>query len=147
MAATVFDPGAPLDDSKLNEIITDLAALRSTQTSISTSVQGISSSLDTSASNAVAKKLVAGKTESQSVTLTYNKSVSITVPFSPALSGNIAALIYSLEITGAPGKAVDVTSAIQTSNSSGASIALHKVTPGTVKYNVVVNYLAIAKSA
>ena len=59
--ATVFDPGAPLDDSKLNEIITELAALKSTQTSISTNVQGISSSLDTSASNAVAKKLVAGK--------------------------------------------------------------------------------------
>jgi hypothetical protein len=56
-------------------------------------------------------------------------------------------LIYSLQITGAPGKIVDVTSAIQTSNSSGATIALHKVTPGTVKYSIVVHYLAIAKSA
>jgi len=145
--ATVFDPGAPLDDSKLNEIITELAALKSTQTSISTNVQGISSSLDTSASSAVAKKLVAGQSESQSVTLVYNKPQTLTVTFSPALSGNIAALIYSLQITGAPGKVVDVTSAIQTSNSSGATIALHKVTPGTVKYSIVVHYLAIAKSA
>ena len=147
MTAT-FDAGAPLDNTKLNELLTKLSVLEAGQTSITASVAGVRSSIDTSASTAVAKKLVAGRSAAVQMTLKYGAEQEIEIPYVGAgLSGSCAAFLYSLQINGSPGYIVDVTSAIKGAGEKSATIRVQKVTPGSAAYTFVVHYLAIAATA
>lgn len=147
MTAT-FDAGAPLDNTKLNELLNKLSVLEAGQTSINASITGVRSSLDTSASTAVAKKLVAGQTPAAPYTLKYGTEKDIEIMYTGAgLTGPCAAFLYSLRITGSPGNIVDITSAIATATEKSARIKVQKVTPGTSTYTISVHYLAIAATS
>jgi hypothetical protein len=147
MTAT-FDAGAPLDNTKLNELLTKLSVLEAGQTSINASITGVRSSIDTSASSAVAKKLVAGQTAAAQYTLKAGTEKEIDIQYTGAgLTGPCAAFLYSLQISGSPGNVVDVTSAIKSATEKSATIRVQKVTSGTSTYTIKVHYLAIAATA
>lgn len=143
MTAT-FDAGAPLDNAKLNEIITKLSVLEAGQTGLSASIQGVKSSVDSSATSAVAKKLLAGQTTPKSVTLKYGVEATFPITYLGTLTGNCAAFIYSLQIKATKDAGVDVSSAIISAGTKSASISLQKTTSGTDTYTISVHYLAIA---
>ena len=144
MTAT-FDAGAPLDNAKLNEIITELSILKAGQTGLSASIQGVKSSVDSSATSAVAKKLLAGSTPPTPVSIKYGVEKDFLVTYAGTLTGNCAAFIYSLQINPSKDAGVDLTSALKSAPSpKQATIVLQKSTPGTDTYMISVHYLAIA---
>jgi hypothetical protein len=143
MGAT-FDAGAPLDNAKLNEIIAQLEILKTGQTGLSASIQGVKSSVDSSATSAVAKKLLAGQTTPRPFTLKNGVETTIPVPYVGTLTGACAAFIYSLAITPSKNAGVDVSSAIISAGAKEAKISVQKTTAGTDTYIITVHYLAIA---
>lgn len=143
MTAT-FDAGAPLDNAKLNEIIAELSILKAGQTVMTASIGEVKSSVDSSATSAVAKKLLAGQTTPKSFTLKYGVETTLTIPYIGTLTGNCAAFIYSLQIKATKDAGVDVSSAIISAGTKQASISLQKTTSGTDTYTISVHYLAIA---
>jgi len=139
-----FDAGAPLDNANLNEIITKLEILTAGQTGLSAKIQGVQSSVDSSSTTAVAKKLLAGQTVPKKVTLKYGVETTLPITYVGTLTGTCAAFIYSLQIAVSKDAGVDVSSAIMKADAKGASISLQKTTAGTDTYTISVHYLAIA---
>jgi hypothetical protein len=138
-----FDAGSPLDNASLNEILSQIEDLKKGDLSLSASIGKVEGSVSSSATSAVAKKLLAGRTPPKPYKLTAGTEKQIKFSYSGTLTGTCAALIYSLGID-SKDSGVDVSSALISFTSDSAVISLQKTTAGTDTYMVSIHYLAVA---
>lgn len=137
-----FDAGAPLDNSSFNVILDEIADLRRGDISLTAKIGSDIALASATITNAVAKKMVAGKSIIHTIKLTYGTARDIEVPYSAPLTGTCAAFLYSLQMD--TKEKVDLSSALVKFSKDTAIVSVQKVTPGTDTYSIYVHYLAIA---
>jgi hypothetical protein len=142
-----FDPGAPLDATKLMQLVNAISELEANTFQLSTSVDALSN-------QTVAKRMISGSTAPQRITV-GGSAVPIPVSFSPQqLSTAPSAILVTLESSSSN---VDLSYYIKgnSANQSGFTLMLsrvagvssdNKTTTSSATYeNVKVHYLALAK--
>ena len=137
-----FDAGAPLDNNSFNLILQEIEKLRLGDISLSAKIGTDIALASSTITNAVAKKMVAGKTVIHAIKLTYGTARDIEVPYSAPLTGTCAAFLYSLQMD--TKEKVDLSSVLVKFSKDSAVVSVQKVTPGTDTYSIYVHYLAIA---
>lgn len=142
-----FDPGAPIDATKLMQLVNAITELENTSLTLGSSLSSLQN-----AANAT-KRIIAGTTDKAKYTISGN-AIPVEVKFNGTLSTAPAAVIVTLE-TSATNADLSYYIKSDSSSTSGFTLMLSRVagvnssnkvvTTSATYDNVRIHYIAIAK--